>query len=172
MWWTSWQRPWNPSSSCLWESRPQRNHGPVWHWNGWRAPTFWEPCGSRTTSTSVVWLGRIYIVKLKIPAFLVSGKRTPFEFPSLDVREVKNLEDPQFKESFATFQHFQHLQHFHGLMAVMTIMVPDRWSCAGTRLVDLYSSSCGWCVSTWSLGRTPMAGGKFDDVQIQLQGKK
>ena len=65
-------------------------------------------------------------MKLKIPAFLVSGKRTPFEFPSLDVREVKNLEDPQFKESFATFQHFQHLQHFHGLMAVMTIMVPDR----------------------------------------------
>jgi hypothetical protein len=58
------------------------------------------------------------------------------------------------------------------LMAVMTIMVPDRWSCAGTRLVDLYSSSWGWCVSTWSLGRTPMAGRKFDDVQIQLQGKK
>ena len=25
--WTSWQRPWSPSSSCLWESGPQRNHG-------------------------------------------------------------------------------------------------------------------------------------------------
>lgn len=72
MWWTSWQRPWSPSSSCLWESGPQRNHG--------RHLALKKSCSAPTKIGNHQWIKdnfyirgvtweSIYIVNLKIPSF-------------------------------------------------------------------------------------------------------